>query len=121
MPMYKLSEYSGNYATASRSLWNCYREKIDGVDADDNASFGKSFEYETERVRETPEKPGKKREFNLLLVQLLNVELTVPFNCLSEFGRFLNLTLITCDIELELSRKKDCVLIDDHNNKMGEN
>ena len=121
MPMYNLSECSGNYAMASRSLWNCYREKIDGVDADDNASFGKSFEYETERVRETPEKPGKKREFNLLLVQLLNVEVTIPFKYLSEFGRFFNLPLITCDIELELAWEKGCVLIEDHNNKMGEN
>ena len=42
MPMYNLSEYSQNYSTTSRSLWNYHRDVFD--DTDDNASDGKSFE-----------------------------------------------------------------------------
>ena len=43
--MYNLLEYSNNYSTTSRSLWNYYRDKIDNVD--NNTSQGKRLEYKT--------------------------------------------------------------------------
>ena len=55
MPVYNLLEYSENYSVKSGSLWNCYRDEIDGVD--DNASQGKSFEYKTKIIRKTPDQP----------------------------------------------------------------
>ena len=42
-------------------LWSYYRDKIDNVDVNDDASDGKSFEYKTKRVGETlkgPPQPG---------------------------------------------------------------
>ena len=36
MPIYNLLEYTDNYSKTSGSLWNYYRDEIDG--ADDNAS-----------------------------------------------------------------------------------
>ena len=57
MPMYNLLEYSDNYSMASESLYNYYRNEIDGVG--DNASFGKSFEYKTKITRKTLEKPPR--------------------------------------------------------------
>ena len=52
MPMYNLLEYSQNYSTTSGSLWNYYRDEIDGFN--DNTSEGKSFIYKTKIVGKTP-------------------------------------------------------------------
>ena len=40
----------------SGSLWNYYRDKTDEVDVKNNAPDGKSFEYKTKIVGETPER-----------------------------------------------------------------
>ena len=36
--MYNLFEYGHNYCVRSGGLWNCYRDKIDDVDLNDNVS-----------------------------------------------------------------------------------
>ena len=54
MLMYNLLEYSENYSMTSGSLWNYYRDEIDGVD--DNASDDKSFKYKTKIVGKSPER-----------------------------------------------------------------
>ena len=119
MPMYNLLEYSENYLMTSGSLWNYYREEID--DVDDNASDGKSFKYKTKIVGKSPERPpqpGNPGDVNRPAqpaVPTLNVEVTIPLKYLSNFWKFLDLPLINCEIELDLSRKKDCVLIERHN------
>ena len=51
----------------------------------------------------------------------LNVEVTIPLKHLSNFWRLLDLPLINCEIELDLSWKKDCVLIQHHDNITGTN
>ena len=51
--MYNLLEYGPNYSMTLGSLWNYNRDKIN--DVDDNASDGKSFEYKTKMVGNTPE------------------------------------------------------------------
>ena len=45
MLMYYLLEYNDFHSMTSGSLWNYYRDEIDGVD--DNASQGKSLKYKT--------------------------------------------------------------------------
>ena len=55
MSMYNLLEYSQNYSMTSGSIWNSYRNEID--DVDDNTSDGKSFEYKTKIVGNTPALP----------------------------------------------------------------
>ena len=125
MPMYNLLKYSKNYSMASEGLWNCYRDKIDNVD--DNASDDKSFKYKTkivEKTLERPLQPGNQRDTNpppQPVVPTLNVEVTTPLTYCSTFRRFLDLPLINCEIELDLSRAKDCVLIEHHNNIAGVN
>ena len=47
--MYNLLEYSHNYSMTSGSLWNYCKNEID-----DNALDGKSFQYKTKIVGETP-------------------------------------------------------------------
>ena len=125
MPIYNLLEYSQNYSMTSRCLWNYYRDEID--DVDDNASDGKSFEYTTTIVGKTPQRParpgneGYADQPPLLPVPTLNIEFTIPLTYLSDFWRSLDLPLINCEIELNLSWTKDCVLIQHHNNVKGIN
>ena len=65
------------------SLWNYYRDKIG--DVDDDASDGKSFEYKTKKVGNTPERPENEGDANRPPVQTLNVEVTIPLKYLSNF------------------------------------
>ena len=58
--------------------WNYYRDEID--DVDDNPSDGKSFEYKTKIVGNTPKRP----------VATLNVEVTIPLKYPSNCQRFLD-------------------------------
>ena len=112
MLMYNLLEYRQNYSMTSGSLWNYSRDEID--DVDDNASDGKSLEYKI--VGKTPQRPGNERDANRPPVRTLNVEVTIPLKYLSNFWRSLDLPLINCEIEIDLSWRKGCVLIEQNNN-----
>ena len=118
MLMYNLLEYSHNYSMTSGSLWNYYRDKID--DVDDNAWDGKSFIYKT-RIGNTLEGPGNEGDANRPPAPTLIVKVTIPVNYLSNFCWSFNLPLINCEIELDLSLAKDCVLIEQSNNITGVN
>ena len=64
MPMYNLLKYSDNYSMTSRSLWNYYRDEINGDENENNAAnnrinnnkvvTNKSFEYKTKLIRSMP-------------------------------------------------------------------
>ena len=119
MQKYNLLEYSQNYSMTSGSLRNYYRGKIDNIN--DNALDGKSFKYKTKIVGKTQARPGSEGDTNRQAVPTLNVEVTIPFKYLSNFWRFVDLPLINCETELDLSWTKDCVLIEHHNNITGVN
>ena len=76
------------------SLWNYYRDEIDGVD--DNASDGKSFKHETTVVgkrTQRPAWPGSKGDINQLEqadIPTVNVDVTIQLKYLSDFWRLLN-------------------------------
>lgn len=55
MPVYNLLECGDNCSMMSGSLWNYYRGKTYGVDA--NSSNGRSFKYKTKVVGKSPETP----------------------------------------------------------------
>ena len=114
-----LLEYSQNYSTTSRRLLGYYRDEIDDVDG--NALDGKSFEYEAKIVRNAPERPGNEGDANPSPVPTLNVEVTIPLKYLDNFWRSLVLSLINCEIELDLSWKKERVMIEQNNNITGKN
>ena len=123
MSMYNPLEYSQNYSMTSGSLWKYYREEIDGVN--DNASDGKSFKCKIKivgKIPERPERPRNKRDADRSLrppVPALNVEVTFPLICFRNVWRFLDLPLINCEIELDLSWTEDCGLSEHHNNING--
>ena len=117
--MYDLLEYSQNYSMTSGGLWNYYRDEIDNLD--DNASDGQLFEYKTKIVGNRLERPGNERDANRPPVLTLHVEVTIPLKYLSNFWKSLDLPLINCEKELDLSWTKDCVLIEQNNNITGVN
>ena len=99
---------------------NFYKDKID--DVVDNASDGKSFKYKTKIVGKTPERltrtgnPGDVNQPPQPAVPTLNVEVLISLKYFITFWRFLDLLLVNCEVELNLSWTKDCVLIMYHNN-----
>ena len=79
MPMHNLLEYSYNYSVTSGSLWNYYRDEING-DANENNGANnrinnnktitsKSFEYKTKLIGSTPNDNN-----------ILDAEVVVPLN-----------------------------------------
>ena len=98
----------------SGSLWSYYRDEID--DADDNASF---FWGKTEARPDRPAQSGPDAQENQqprTNQPSFNAEVVVLLRYLSKFQRSLDLTLVNCEIELELNMSKTCLLIeeDDH-------
>ena len=123
MPMYNLLEHSQIYSMTSGSLWNCYKDKTD--DVEHNAEDGKSFDNLTPRRSDRPAEPDPDQDGNQPPqppqppVPSLKVEVTLSLKYLSNFWRFLNLPLINCEIEFDLSCTKDCVLSEHHNRITG--
>ena len=108
MPMYALLEYSDNYFVTSGSLWNYYRDEINHDENENNAANNrvnkkttttKSFEYNTKLIGSVPNNNN-----------ILDTEVDVPLKYLINFWRSLDLSLINCKIELDLSWSKECII-----------
>ena len=110
MLMYNLLEYSDNYSKTSGNLWNYYRDKInDSANKNNDANnykinnnkttTSKSFQYKTKIRGRTPNDNN-----------ILEAEVVVPLKYLSNFWRSLDLHLINCEIELDLSWSRDCII-----------
>ena len=86
----------------SVSLWNFYKDEVNDNANENNAAnnrinnnktvTSKFFEYKT-KIK------GRKPADN----NTLDAEVVVPLKYLSNFWRFLNLSLINCEIKLDLS------------------
>ena len=109
MPLYNLLEYSDNYSMTTGSLWNYYRDEIND-DANENhaarnkinnskAITSKPFEYKAKLKRSTPNSDN-----------ILDAEVVVPLEYLSNFWRFLDLPLINGEIELDLLCSKEYII-----------
>ena len=94
MPMYNLIEYSDNYAKASGSLWQYYRDE-----PNDNLANSKSFKSKIKITGKTPNNGYEK-----------NVEISVPLKYLSNFWRTLEIPLISCEVSLILISSPSCVI-----------
>ena len=107
MPMYNLLEYSKIFSITSGSLWNYYRDEIND-DANENTNnmidnnktiTSKFIEYETKVIRSTPNDNN-----------ILDAALAFRKKYLSNFCRSLDLRLIKCKTELDLSWSKECII-----------
>ena len=79
MPMYNLIEYSDNYAKATGSLWQYFRD-----DPNDNLTESESFKS---KIKITGKIPNNNNNVNY-------VEIMVPLKYLSNFWRTLEMPLI---------------------------
>ena len=94
MPMYNLLEYSDNYQNSTGSLCPFKRDEP----PDDNANAGNattSLVYKSKLIKGTDDD---------------NVKLVVPLKYVSKFFRSLEMPLVNCKMDLELTWHKDCMI-----------
>ena len=96
MPMYNLLEYSDNYQDSTGSLCQFKRDEP----PDDNADVANdttSLMYKSKLISRTDDNVN-------------NVKLVVPLKYVSSFFRSLEMPLVNCKIDLELTWHKDCMI-----------
>ena len=109
MPMYNLAEYGYSYSMTSESFWNYYRDKVNDDSNESNPTNNrinnnktigsKSFEHGTKLIGSTSNNDN-----------ILDPEIVVPLWYLGNFCRSLDLPLINCEIEIDLSWSKECII-----------
>ena len=103
MPMYNLIEYSDNYQDSSATLYQYKRDEPPEANAinDLTTNTSSSFKYKVELLGD-PVLDGA--------IAKKNVKVVLPLKYLSNFFRSLEMPLINCQIKLNLTWKKECVL-----------
>ena len=97
MPMDNLLEYSDNYQNSTGSLYQFKRDEP----PDDNANVGNattSLVYKSKLIKGTNDN------------NVNNVKLVVLLKYVSNFFRSLEMPLVNCKIDLELTWRKDCMI-----------
>ena len=109
MPMYNLIEYSDNYQDSSATLYQYKRDEPPEANAinDLTTDTSISFKYKVDLLG------------NAVLdgnIAKRCVKVVVPLKYLSNFFRSLEMSLINCEIKLNLTWKKEYVLSTDNGN-----
>ena len=97
MPMYNLLEYSDNYQDSTGSLYQLIRDEPLDNNAD-VANNTTSLVYKSKLISGTDNS------------NVNNVKLVVPLKYVSSFSRSLEMLLVNCKIDLELTWHKDCMI-----------
>ena len=114
MPMYNLLEYSKNYRKTIGSLCNYYRDKLSD-DADDNnfdnvkVINSNTFKYKNKITGNTYNVNAGAQGYDVNKNGTQEVELAIPLKYLGNFWRALNISLLSCEVSLELKWDKNCV------------
>ena len=94
MVMYNLIEYSNNYLQKSGILWQYYKDEPNG-----NLADSELFKSKVKITGSTPDNGDTK-----------DVEIIVPSRYLSNFWKTLEISLITCEVNLILTWSSTCVI-----------
>ena len=118
MPMYNLLEYSKNYKKTTGSLWNYCRDEP----SNPLSSNSESFKYKTiitgnthnidEKITDNEGNEVDNPKYDANKVGKNETEVVIPLKYLSNFWRSLDIPLINCEIEIILTKSKNCVLAD---------
>ena len=110
MPMHNLLEYCGNCTMTSGGLWSYYRDEVNDDANENNAArrktnnnktiTSKSFEYKTKLTWSIPNNDN-----------ILDAEVVAPSKYFSNFWWSLDLPLINCEVELDLSRSQELIIL----------
>ena len=97
MPMHNLLEYSDNYQESTGSLYQFKRDEPpdDNADVANNTS---NLVYKSKLISGTDDN------------NVNSVKLVVPLKYVSSFFRSLEMPLVNCEIDLELTWHKDCMI-----------
>ena len=101
MPTYNLIEYSDNYSETSGSLWQYYRDELTLTDAGAVDIFpgnSASSKFKLKTIGEKGDDGTK------------DVKIMVPLRYLSSFWRVLEMPLINCGINLNLTWSANFVI-----------
>ena len=115
MFMYNLLEYSKNYRKTIGSLYNYYRDELSD-DADDNnfdnikVVNSNTFKYKNKIIGNTYNVNAGADGYDVNKNGTQEVELAIPLKYLGNFWRALNISLISCEVSLELKWDKNCVI-----------
>ena len=107
MPIYNLIEYSDNYAKTSGSLWQ-YCLDIHALNNNAIVDFTEnnltdSLNFKVKITGQTGDNGTK------------NVEIMFPLKYLSNFWRTLEMPLINCEVNLDLTWSSTCVIVSTNN------
>ena len=115
MPMYNLIEYSDNYQDSLGTLYQYKRDEPPEADLLDDLTVNNSdsFEYKVKLLGNpnTVVTPAPAAGGDPNGISRLSVKVVVPLNYLSNFFRSLEMPLINCKVKLNLTWKKECVLL----------
>ena len=98
MSMYNLLEYTDSYFMESGRLWNYYRGEGSNF-ANENNDANNHMITNSIVTGSTPNNNSR-----------LNEALVIPLKYLNNFRKSLDMHLINCDIELDLTWSKYCVV-----------
>ena len=115
MPMYNLLEYSKNYRKAIGLLHNYYRDELSDDDPDNNFDNitlvnPSAFKYKNKITGNTYNVAAGAAGYDANKEGTQSVELAMPLKYLGNFWRALNMSLISCEVSLELKLNKNCVI-----------
>ena len=106
LPMYNLLEYSKSYRKTTGSLWNYYRDEP----SNPLSSNSESFKYKTSITGTTYNVGVGEKGYDATKAGKNKTDVVIPLKHLSNFWRSLNMSLTNCEVELILTRSKNCVL-----------
>ena len=113
--MYNLLEYSKNYRKTIGSSYDYYRDELSD-DADDNnfdnikVVNSNTFKYKNKITGNTYNVDAGVDGYDVNKNGKQEIELAIPLKYLGNFWRALNISLISCEVSLELKWNKNCVI-----------
>ena len=114
IPIYNLLEYSKNYRKTIGSLHNSYRDELtnDGNDnfANRNVVNSEAFKYKNKITGNTYNVDAGADGYDVNKNGTQKIELAIPLKYLGNFWRALNISLISCEVFLELKWNKNGVI-----------
>ena len=99
IPTYILIEYSDSYSKTFGILWRQYCKDEPAI----NANVGNTGNFNADNAINDSFKIKEKVTGQTVDNVKKNIEITVPFKYLSNFGKTLEVTLINCKINLDLN------------------
>ena len=114
MPIYNLLEYSKNYRKTIGSLYNYNRDELANDDNDNFANINvvnsEAFKYKNKITGNTYNVDAGAQGYDVNKNGTQEAELTIPLKYLGNFWRTPNISLISCEVSLELKWDKNCII-----------